>query len=171
MSEQNQKKSFWKSSTGWIIKIAGIISAITVICSFIIKTVDFIKERDDRNAQQRITALIKQYYALDDQNNYQAVSALFSDPVDEYYEKSNFTRKQIMQDCVNYYNRWPFHKNTPDYSSLKIQKMENGNYFALYQHMYKIKRKKGDDWKNYTLQIKIEFSGDYLIKSISEQKM
>jgi hypothetical protein len=79
----NDKQPFWKTTTGMVIKIAGFLSAATVIFSFVVKMVVYVKESDIRNSEEKISAIIKSYYARDDADDYPGIASLFDPIVDE----------------------------------------------------------------------------------------
>lgn len=164
------KKTFWKTTTGLILKIAGAIGAVTTIVTFGIQTYTYATGLKDEQIKNKATAIIEQFYKLDSIHKCDQMAELFTPIVEDYFDKSHFTKDQITNDCIAYRSKWPYYTYDIDYTSLVVKKTERKTYQATYKLMYKVKKKESDDWKNFPLSIIIDFNEQFKIQSIYEIK-
>jgi hypothetical protein len=170
MTEAAKTESFWKSSKGMILKIAGLIGAVSTIVTLVLQMVSYMKESEKRGLEAKIESTVRQYYAVvEGAQQCSKVAELFEPVVDDYFGKSGLTKDQVETDCLIYRNRWAYYQNIPDYSTISTRKLDNGNYFTTYQLLYKVKRKTKDNWKIFNLRMSVEFSKNFKIKSIFEK--
>jgi hypothetical protein len=118
-----------------------------------------------------IKNIIGQYYALIGNNDCYSINAYYEPVLENYYNRRNLNRSEVLTDCVTYQKRWPINSTTVDYNSLQVTNLSNGSgYLVTYHLSSSIKKIESDDWKTYSLFITIHFTDQLKIKSIYEIK-
>jgi hypothetical protein len=117
-----------------------------------------------------IKSIIGQYYALIGNNDCYSINAYYEPVLENYYNRRNLNRSEVLTDCVTYQKRWPINSTTVDYNSLQVTNLTNAGYLVTYHLSSSLKKIETDDWKTYELFITIHFTDQLKIKSIYEIK-
>lgn len=128
---------------------------------------------DDVSAstKQNIISIINNYYDISESHDCVQQADFFVPVVDNYFNEINVTTDQIIQNCINYNNRWPYQRRSMEQSSFLFHRLNNQDYIVSYQLYYQIKRNPNDTWKEFHLKIQIIFTPDLKIKSINETQL
>jgi hypothetical protein len=164
ISENNKK--IWSKGEKILLKIGGILSAITAIsatCIYLYGYTDKIKEAKVKKALQ-------EYFRLDSLSQCSEMALLFTPVVEDYYDQSNLTRNDIVRVCELYRLKWPYFHNVPNYNALTITVTSDKGIFVSFPIQCRVKRRERDKWLRFDETIHVEFSKDYKIKSIAEHK-
>jgi hypothetical protein len=117
-----------------------------------------------------IKSIIGQYYAMNGNNDCYSINAFYEPVLENYYNRRNLNRSEVLTDCITYKKRWPINSTVVDYNSLQVTNLTNGGYLVTYHLTFSIKKIEADDWKTYRLFITIHFTDQLKIKSIYEIK-
>lgn len=146
------KKTFWKTTTGLILKIAGAIGAVTTIVTFGIQTYTYATGLKDEQIKNKATAIIEQFYKLDSIHKCDQMADLFTPTVEDYFDKSHFTKEQITNDCIAYRSKWPYYTYDIDYTSLVVKKQNVKHIRQLINFCIKSRKKKAMIGKIFPFQ-------------------
>jgi zinc-ribbon domain len=119
---------------------------------------------------EAIKNIIGQYYALIGNNDCYSINAYYEPVLENYYNRRNLNRSEVLTDCITYQKRWPINSTSVDYNSLQVTNLANGGYLVTYHLSSSLKKTETDDWKTYELFITIHFTDQLKIKSIYEIK-
>jgi hypothetical protein len=118
-----------------------------------------------------IKNIIGQHYALIGNNDCYSINNYYEPVLENYYNRRNLNRSEVLTDCVTYQKRWPINSTSVDYNSLQVTNLSNGSgYLVTYHLNSSLKKIESDDWKTYSLFITIHFTDQLKIKSIYEIK-
>lgn len=129
-----------------------------------------VSEIEPEGIRNKIISLMEQYYDVNNAEDCYKLANFFSPVVENYYGRANRSRDDIIKECSVYHSRWPYQRLSINNSSVVINPLTGGGYFATYKIFYQIKKNIEDDWLDHDLQIQVYLTTDLKIRAINETK-
>ena len=124
---------------------------------------------DNNYSEDEIKNVINNYYQAISTKNFNEFYNIFNPLVDNFFGKANLTVDQIINENINYQNRWTHFEIYVDTNSFVINPTGN-NTDVSYNIFYKVKKKESDNWKTFNLKMNIKLNNNLKILSIYEIK-
>lgn len=132
------------------------------------ETINKTIEATSTSTRDQIITILNRYYTINEAFECNQLADFYLPVVDNFFNKSNQTRSQIINDCIAYYSRWPYNQRTIDNSTFSITQLTDGDYFVTYDMFYQVKRTYQGDWKDFNLTINVRFTPELKIRSMYE---
>ncbi|XVJ64747.1 MAG: hypothetical protein HEQ40_00710 [Lacibacter sp.] len=125
-------------------------------------------ETASSSVRERIVSTLNRYYQINEAVECNELANFYLPIVDNFYNKTYQSTADIVNECINYHNRWPYQQMSIDNSTFAITQLNDGDYFVTYDMFYQVKRTIQDTWKNFYLTINVRFTPDLKIRSMYE---
>jgi len=127
-------------------------------------------ETASSSTREQIVSVLNRYYRISEAFEYDQLANFYLPVVENFYNKTNQTTSQIVNDFIAYHSRWPYQQMNIDISTFSITQLTDGDYFVTYDMFYQVKRTMQDYWKDFNLTINVRFTPELKIRSIYEYR-
>ncbi|MEP6847047.1 MAG: hypothetical protein ABI861_13635, partial [Panacibacter sp.] len=125
-------------------------------------------ETASSSVRERIVSTLNRYYQINEAFECSELANFYLPIVTNFYNKANQSTTDIISECINYHNRWPYQQMSIDNSTFSITQLNDGDYFVTYDMFYQVKRTMQDNWKDFNLTINVKFTPELKIRSMYE---
>ena len=124
----------------------------------------------DGSSDEIVDSFIDSYYDMLMRRDYSELDNYFNFPVERFYDLTNASSSEIVEQLRNYYSKWKFQRINIDKKTLKVIETRDGHKKVQFMLDYQTKENEVDRYKKFRLQISMYFDANGKLNSIYEMK-
>ena len=114
--------------------------------------------------------IMNSYYSQLKEHQCEKIPSFFSEKIDTFFSKKNATKNDVLNECNNYQNRFPYFDYELNEYSFNVDNTDEKNVIVKYDLIVRLKKNENGNWKIYNLTLTAIFDENNKIKSITEIK-
>ena len=155
-------------ATKWKVFTFALLFALLACCGLFLCS-----QPSEKAVKTKVTNVINTFNNALENNDFNALSEVYSDNVLRFHSKYNLTNDEVIDICKQYDETFAVtsKQTSVRWETLKVKRLSDDDLSVVYVEDYKIERKDKSKYSNFVIEKHILLDKNYRIKSVYDEQL